>query len=212
MSAPRKLSREQLLERAAHLFAEHGYEDSTISTITAELGVTRPTLYTYTRSKQELVEAIYDQLFDFYQQALPEFVRLDDAPLLRIQGLIKLQLEASVKLHDHLVLVLRRLDEIVERYPQIREWWRSLDTLLLDAIKEAQDRGECSPLLDPSLLKHAIWAVINDLPFWYRPGQLSGQQIADQLILMFSAGFSAGKPEVQAGVDTQENPDEERVR
>lgn len=199
MSAPRKLTREQLLERAAHLFAERGYEESTISAITAELGVTRPTLYTYTRGKQELVEAIYDQLFDFYQQALPEFVHLDDAPLLRIRGLIELQLEATGKLRDHLVLVLRRFDEIAEHYPRIREWWRSLDTLLLDAIKEAQARGECSSLVDPFLLKHAIWAVINDLPFWYKRGRLSGQQIADQLMLLFSVGSATGKSEIQAG-------------
>lgn len=198
MSAPRKLSRELLLERAAHLFAERGYEDSTIATITAELGVTRPTLYTYTRSKQELVEAIYDQLFDFYQQALPKYVHVEDAPLLRIQGLIELQLEATTRLHDHLVLVLRHFDEIVERYPHIREWWRSLDTLLLNAIEEARTRGEFSPQVDPVLVKHAIWAVINDLPFWYKSGRLSKQQIAGQLILLFSAGSTVMGSEILA--------------
>jgi len=188
MSAPRKLSRELLLDKTAHLFAERGYEDSTIATITAELGVTRPTLYTYMRSKQELVEAIYDQLFDFYRQALPDYVHLEDPPLLRIWGIIELQLEAATKLRDHLVLVLRRFDELVERYPHIRAWWHELDTILLTAIEEARASGECSTAVDTILLKHAIWAVINDLPFWYKPGRLSKQDIADQLVLLFSAG------------------------
>lgn len=188
MSAPRKLSREMLLDTSARLFAERGYEDSTISTITAELGVTRPTLYTYMHSKQELIEAIYDRLFDFYWQALPEYVHPEDPPLLRIQGIIGLQLEASTRLRDHLVLVLRRFDELVERYPHIRAWWHKLDTILLTAIEEARASGVFSPGVDAILLKHAIWAVINDLPFWYKPGRLSKQDIANQLVLLFSVG------------------------
>jgi TetR/AcrR family transcriptional regulator, cholesterol catabolism regulator len=200
MSAPRKLSRELLLDKTAHLFAERGYEDSTIATITAELGVTRPTLYTYTRSKQELVEAIYDRLFDFYRQALPEYVHLEDPPLQRIWGIIELQLEATTRLRDHLVLVLRRFDELVERYPHIRAWWHELDTILLTAIEEARARGECSPEVDTILLKHAIWAVINDLPFWYKPGRLSKQDIAGQLVLLFSAGSTgAARSEAPGG-------------
>lgn len=188
MSAPRKLSREMLLDKSARLFAERGYEDSTIATITAELGVTRPTLYTYMRSKQELIEAIYDQLFDFYRQALPEYVHPEDPPLRRIQGIIALQLEAATRLRDHLVLVLRRFDELVERYPHIRAWWHELDTILLTAIEEARASGMYSPEVDTILLKHAIWAVINDLPFWYKPGRLSKQDIANQLVLLFSVG------------------------
>ena len=197
MSAPRKLSRELLLERAAHLFAERGYEDTTISTITAELGVTRPTLYMYTSSKQELVEAIYDRLFHFYQQALPTFVHPSDPPLLRIRGLIELQLEATTCLRDHLILVLRRFDEIVARYPHIREWWHDLDALLVTALEEAIARGELSAEVDPILAKHALWAVINDLPFWYKPGRLPKQHIADQLILLFSAGCTGACREEQ---------------
>ena len=104
MSASRKLSRELLLSKTAHLFAMRGYEESTITTITAELGVTRPTLYTYMHSKQELIEAIYDQLFDFYRQALPEYVHPEDPPLLRIRGIIELQLEATSRLRDHLII------------------------------------------------------------------------------------------------------------
>jgi TetR/AcrR family transcriptional regulator, cholesterol catabolism regulator len=202
LSAPRKLSRELLLDKTAHLFAERGYEDSTIATITAELGVTRPTLYTYMRSKQELVEAIYDRLFDFYRQALPDYVHLEDPPLLRIWGIIELQLEAATKLRDHLVLVLRRFDELVERYPHIREWWHELDTILLTAIEEARARGECSSEVDPILLKHAIWAVINDLPFWYKPGRLSKQDIADQLVLLFSTGSTSASQSEVSGEGT----------
>lgn len=188
MSASRKLSRELLLSKTAHLFAMRGYEESTITTITAELGVTRPTLYTYMRSKQELIEAIYDQLFDFYRQALPEYVHPEDPPLLRIRGIIELQLEATTRLRDHLMLVMRRFDELVERYPHIRAWWHELDTILLDAIEEARASGACAPEVDPVVLKHVIWAVINDLPFWYKPGRLSKQDIANQLVLVFSAG------------------------
>lgn len=204
MSASRKLSRELLLSKTAHLFAMRGYEESTITTITAELGVTRPTLYTYMRSKQELIEAIYDQLFDFYRQALPEYVHPEDPPLLRIRGIIELQLEATSRLRDHLMLVLRRIEELVECYPHIRAWWHELDMILLTAIEEARASGACAPEVDPVVLKHAIWAVINDLPFWYKPGRLSQQNIADQLTIMFSAGAAHAMQRETPGEETDQ--------
>lgn len=65
--------REHLLDTAIGLFCEHGYHGTGIDRILGEAGVSKKTLYTHFRSKEELILAAlrkYDGLFrnDFMRQ------------------------------------------------------------------------------------------------------------------------------------------------
>jgi AcrR family transcriptional regulator len=182
--APRKLSDEQLFGTAARLFAEHGYEGTSISMLVDELGVTRPTLYTRVESKRALLDAVYERAITWYEERLPELVSPDAPPLARLRGLVLLQLEAVGVLHDSISVL--RWTPVVEPRPAWRRWWRRLDDLLLSTIADAQTTGALSDTVDPVVLKHAFWAVVNDLPNWYRPGRLSPGEVADQLVALFA--------------------------
>ena len=52
--------REQILEIATHLF-QRGFRATSLDQVAAEMGVTRPALYYYFRSKEDLLAAIYDR-------------------------------------------------------------------------------------------------------------------------------------------------------
>ena len=56
LKAPQR--REQLIQVATRLFAEHGYEATTTKDIAKSAGVTEPILYRHFKSKQELFVAI----------------------------------------------------------------------------------------------------------------------------------------------------------
>lgn len=65
--------REHLIDTAIGLFCEHGYHGTGIDRILSEAGVSKKTLYTHFRSKEELIMAAlrkYDGLFrnDFMRQ------------------------------------------------------------------------------------------------------------------------------------------------
>jgi AcrR family transcriptional regulator len=65
--------REHLIDTAIGLFCEHGYHATGIDRILGEAGVSKKTLYTHFRSKEELIMAVlrkYDGLFrnDFMRQ------------------------------------------------------------------------------------------------------------------------------------------------
>lgn len=184
MPAPRKLSDEHLFGTAARLFAEHGYEGTSISMLVDELGVTRPTLYNRVESKRALFDSVYERAIAWYEDRLPDLVSPDDPPLTRLRGLVVLQLEAVGVLHDSISLL--RWTPVVEPRPAWKRWWRRLDDLLLSTIADAQAGGALSDAVDPVVLKHAFWAVVNDLPNWYRPGRLSPDDVADQLVTLFA--------------------------
>ena len=192
MPAPRKLSDDRLLDTAARLFAERGYDATSISQLVEELGVTRMTLYARARSKEELAAAIYERAIDWYRENLPKHVRARDTPIERLRGLVKLQLEAVKRLKHGMHFVHRQLGGLTPR-PEWRAWWSELDRELGEIVAEGQKRGDIAKHVDPVVLRRTFWAVVSDLPRWYRPGRrLSAEQIADQVVTLFGASPSPG--------------------
>jgi AcrR family transcriptional regulator len=60
---PREFDIDEALERAMRLFWHHGYEGTSLSDLTRELGVTRPSLYAAFESK----EALFLKALDLYE-------------------------------------------------------------------------------------------------------------------------------------------------
>ena len=192
MPAPRKLSDDALLGTAARLFAEHGYEGTSISMLVEELGVTRPTLYARVESKRALFDAVYERAMEWYEARLPDLVREGDPPLVQLRGIVVLQLEAVSALRESIALL--RFAPIVEPRPAWRRWWRRLDDRLLGMIEAARAGGDLAPTVDPVVCKHAFWAIVNDLPNWYRPsGSLSVDGVADQIVTLLRTPSSGGR-------------------
>lgn len=75
----RERTRNALREAAFRLFAEHGYEDTTVARIAAEAGVSHMTFFRYFPTKEDVV------LRDDYDPLLEELIRAQppDKPALR---------------------------------------------------------------------------------------------------------------------------------
>ncbi|WP_017579055.1 TetR family transcriptional regulator [Nocardiopsis valliformis] len=75
----RERTRNALREAAFRLFAEHGYEDTTVARIAAEAGVSHMTFFRYFPTKEDVV------LQDDYDPLLEELIRAQppDKPALR---------------------------------------------------------------------------------------------------------------------------------
>ncbi len=72
--AQRRNKRDALLATAARLFKQQGFASASLDQMAAQLGITKPTLYYYVRSKSELVQACalagFQQAIDGVRAAL----------------------------------------------------------------------------------------------------------------------------------------------
>ena len=66
------VSRDSLLEAACALFAEHGYEATSMRDIAGALGVRAPSLYNHVAAKQDILLAIMDKAMDRAISALEQ--------------------------------------------------------------------------------------------------------------------------------------------
>ena len=73
--------RERILEEAVKLFYERGFTGTTLDDIAAELGVTKPFIYTHFRGKVELLAALCKPTIELSLEAVANAYDIDlDAP------------------------------------------------------------------------------------------------------------------------------------
>lgn len=77
-TARRSLVTTELLDQATQLFASKGFDATTLQDIAAAMGISRPALYHYVRSKDELLEKLVEQVSQRLADVLAELTRRQD--------------------------------------------------------------------------------------------------------------------------------------
>src|SRR5262245_58746124 len=72
MSRTRRLVKEELIRVATQYFSERGYQNTTLDDIVSQVNISRVTFYTYFKSKEALLKAIFERASATYQQGLEE--------------------------------------------------------------------------------------------------------------------------------------------
>lgn len=161
---------EEILEAAAAIFREKGYESASTEEIAQSVGLLKGSLYYYIDSKEDLlyhvVSQVHRRLADGVQEACLEaggdaLVRLRIF-LERHFAIVADNLEgAAVFYHDFRSLsTTRRADLITVR----DEYEVFLQRLLMDG----QQAGSVCCDLDPKLTTIGILSVLNSIHLWYR--------------------------------------------
>lgn len=77
-STRRTLVTTELLDQATQLFAQKGYEATSLQDIASAMGVSRPALYHYVRSKEALLEMLVEQVSQGLADVLAELAGRED--------------------------------------------------------------------------------------------------------------------------------------
>jgi AcrR family transcriptional regulator len=168
-----------VLDVAARVFHDKGYDATTIQDIADELGILKGSLYYYISSKEDVLFEVLQDVHEAALAAVREAVAIDGDPLQKIRAFVttlaQFNAEHSVRmgilLHDFRSLSEPRRREIVrarDRY----------DRMLRKFITEGRREGLISPDVDPKMAALAVMGMINSIYQWYRP---SGQRRPKQI-------------------------------
>lgn len=132
---------QQIVEAAARIFAEHGYDDTEMDRVAAALGIAKGTLYLYFPGKKELFFACVDEGMREMQAAVSAERDADRDPFERVSRAIRAYLTFYDE-HPHFVELLiqeraifkhRKKPTYFEYRDANRGPWRELYTNLRDA-------------------------------------------------------------------------------
>ncbi|MBG6092379.1 TetR/AcrR family transcriptional regulator [Actinomadura viridis] len=93
-------TRALIVETALRLFRERGYEATTMRVIAKEAGVSVGNAYYYFGSKEELLQAYYDQLQEEHVKACREVLAAERDFAPRLLGVLKARVDTMVPYHE----------------------------------------------------------------------------------------------------------------
>src|ERR1700751_5009978 len=181
----RELKREAVIRAAAREFNRKGYHNTSLDDIAARLEVTKPTVYYYVTSKEQLlfecfragVEPIRAACREVRQLALPARARL--AAGLRRYG------EAVASEFGWCMVRAEDQDLSPAMSRHIKALKSEIDQGIRRLIREGIQDGSIQPC-DPKMTAFAVAGALNWIAHSYREDQsLSGAQIADAFVAVF---------------------------
>lgn len=142
---PRKIEREEALDRALTLFWTHGYRGTSMDMLTSTLGVEKPSVYASFGSKQKL----YLEALDQYRQWVIETVQalLNDAANVRagIDRTIRTMMARGGRPERKGCFATNSALELADGDPDVqalvRQTFVELTALFCKAIQRAQSEG-----------------------------------------------------------------------
>lgn len=174
-------ARQRILDHAARLFAEKGYETSSLGELAERLGLTKPALYNYFASKQELYDAIILATLGGLVGTVTDAVARETAPPAKLRGFMVSHARYFESHHDGFVTMLVGFGGMDNM--ELREEALALrnehEDLLRAILAEGVETGAFRSV-DPVTASRAVLSLLNWMARWFKPG---GGKSAEQFAL-----------------------------
>jgi AcrR family transcriptional regulator len=185
--------RQDVVLTAARVFAERGYDQTSVQELTEEMGLASGGLYHYFASKQGLLIQICDQLMDPLLEETRVLLASGDEPEDQLRALVRRWVAHVIARRDHM-LVFQQERHQIERgaeWQGVRATRKQFERLLADLIARVQARDGGLPG-DSRLALSALLGMVNHTPQWYRRnGRLTPEEIADGYVDLLLGRASA---------------------
>jgi AcrR family transcriptional regulator len=162
---------------AARVFAQRGYDQTSVPELAEALGLAAGSLYHYFGSKEQLLRAICDQLMDPLLEQAEALLAEPREPREQLRALIRLWVGHVVTHREHM-LVFQQERHVIERgaaWRGVRESRKAFERIVEEALERAGGGAR-----DPRLALAALLGMVNHTAQWYRPrGRLGAAEIAD---------------------------------
>lgn len=172
--------RREVVATAAELFAERGYDGTSMSELTEATGLAAGGLYHYIEGKDDLLIAICDELLEPMLERAREIVATEAPPVEHLRELVEAWV-AHVVEHRHHMLVFTRERQAIERqqrWRRVRSQRQAFEKILDDLLARGETDGSMT-FADRRLSLLALLGMVNYTPQWVRPdGRLSPAEIA----------------------------------
>ncbi len=190
--------RAELIEIAAGLFREKGYQSTRLADIANAAGMDRASIYYYIGSKEELFRESVEGILDMN---LSEAKRISKDPKLgiadRLQQIFTVLMRSYEQNFPHMyVYIQEQMHQVTTEETawsqEMLKKTRSFEAIITDLIREGAEAGELRNDIPPRLMTNALFGMFNWTHRWFTPGgSLSGENVATAFNLLFWQGARA---------------------
>lgn len=181
----------QIIDTATSLFHEKGYHETSLDDIADRVGFTKPAIYYYFNSKDDILFAIVDSIVESALKRIRDIARQEGSAAERLHELLAENTSVILEnIEANTVFYNSRGFLTEERERDVREREREYTGVVRDLYVEGVRAGELldidATVATSTLLGASIWSYR-----WFAPqGRLSREQVARDVATLLMNGFT----------------------
>ena len=183
---------DRILASAVDLFAEKGFDGTSVQEVVDRAEVTKGALYHYFRSKDDLLYEIYHGLISQQLADLDRILAAGYPPAHALRAIIVDLVETTTSRLAQTAVFAREMHKLAgDRMAALRADRRRYHEAVRELVAAAQRSGEFATAASAETVTLVIFGVVNQLPQWYRPdGPLSPRALGEEIASFVLAGLS----------------------
>ncbi|MEO5877447.1 MAG: TetR/AcrR family transcriptional regulator [Streptosporangiaceae bacterium] len=162
---------ERLLREATRLFAEKGFDGTSVQEIVSAAGVTKGAMYHYFSSKDDLLFEIYHRVLTLQMARLESFAGGPGTLEERLRGAAGDVIDTSLLHLDELKVFFHSLHLLpADRRATVRAQRRQYHDLFCSLVEEGQRSGDFRADIPADVAVQYFLSALNLIGTWYHPG------------------------------------------
>jgi len=185
----REVKRDAVIRAAAREFNRKGYHNTSLDDIAARLEVTKPTVYYYVTSKEQLLFECFVAGVEQIRAAFRDVRHLRVPARERLNAVLRHYGEAVASEFGWCMVRAEHQDLSPAMSRHIKSLKSEIDHGIRRLIREGVQDGSIGPC-DPKMTAFALAGALNWIAHWYREDRsMSGAEIAEAFVAIFEGGL-----------------------
>jgi len=186
--------RERILAAAVELFAEQGFDATSVQEVVDRAQVTKGALYHHFRAKDDLLSEIYGGLLAQQLADLDRILAAGYPPAAALRAIVVDLVETTTSRLAEAAVFAREMHKLADdRMAVLRAQRRRYHETFREVVAAAQRSGTFASTASAEMVTLVVFGVVNQLPQWYRPaGPTAPRQLGEELATFVLAGLGAG--------------------
>lgn len=160
---------ERLVEVALQLFAEKGFESTSVQDVVAAAGVTKGAMYHYFHSKDDLLAEIYARVLRLQMERLEAFVDSEAPVEQRVHDAAADVIVTTIENLDSTTVFFRSLHQLsADKQAEVRSERRRYHDAFRGLVEEGQRSGVFRDDVSPDLVVDYYFGSVHHLPMWWK--------------------------------------------
>ena len=182
---------ERLVEVSLRLFAEKGFEGTSVQDVVAAAGVTKGAMYHYFDSKDDLLAEIYARVLRLQMERLESFVGQDASAADRVFGAAADVVVTTIEHLDSTTVFFRSLHQLSkDKADEVRRERRRYHDAFRGMVLEGQQSGEFRDDVSADLVVDFFFGSVHHLPMWWKAdGRPSAAEVGSTFATLLLDGL-----------------------
>ncbi|MFH1033967.1 MAG: TetR/AcrR family transcriptional regulator [Pseudomonadota bacterium] len=187
---------EDIYQKALTLFMERGYDNTPLSLVAKETGLSKGGIYHYFESKEHLLFLIHRHQIQRTLDPILERAEQEPDPERRLAEFFHDYVAMATKDQTTQMVIHEAKRLQPEHYREIQQSWRRVVDMVSGAIRELKERGQVSREINTTFATFGAIGMCVWTSYWFDPARPeSAGELARTLAHIFIAGLKA-QPEL----------------